>query len=64
VRVGLPDGADVRPATGAALVPLGGSPLGLLLVRDAGLGFHRSELWRLAQLGSVVGTITNPVRAV
>jgi hypothetical protein len=76
VRVGLPEAAGARTApgtaagstspatTGAALVPLGGSPLGLLLVRAAGLGFHRSELWRLAQLGSVVATITNPVRAV
>jgi hypothetical protein len=61
VRIGLPDGTSERSTTGAALVPLGTSPLGLLLVREAGLGFHRSELWRLAQLGSVVGTVAHPV---
>ena len=38
----------------AALVPLDGWPLGLLVAR-AGLGVHTSELWRLGQLAAVVG---------
>jgi hypothetical protein len=44
-----------RPAHAAALVPLEGCPLGLLLVRGGGLEFHSRELWRLGQLGAVVG---------
>lgn len=47
--------ATDRRAGGAALVPLGDGPLGLLLVRTAGVDFHRSELWRLSQVGSVLG---------
>jgi ACT domain len=39
----------------AALVPLEGCPLGLLLGRASGLEFHSRELWRLGQLGAVVG---------
>ena len=39
----------------AALVPLEGCPLGLLLGRAGGLEFHSRELWRLGQLGAVVG---------
>jgi hypothetical protein len=38
-----------------ALVPLEGCPLGLLLGRASGLEFHSRELWRLGQLGAVVG---------
>lgn len=38
-----------------ALVPLEGCPLGLLLGRAGGLEFHSRELWRLGQLGAVVG---------
>ena len=40
---------------GAALVPLEGSGLGLLVARDTGAAFHRSELWRLEQVGRIVG---------
>jgi len=36
------------------LVPLEGCPLGLVLGR-AGLEFHSREIWRLGQLGGVVG---------
>lgn len=39
----------------AALVPLEGCPLGLLVARAGGLAFHTGELWRLGQLGAVVG---------
>lgn len=46
VPVGLPHAG--------ALVPLEGCPLGLLLAR-MGLQFHSRELWRLGQLGAVVG---------
>ncbi len=56
-------------AGGAALVPLGepdpmdgGTGAGLLVVRDSGPSFHRSELWRLSQLGALVG-IALPVTA-
>ena len=44
---------------GAALVPMentgDGRGLALLLVREEGPDFHRSELWRLGQLGRVLG---------
>jgi ACT domain-containing protein len=46
----------------AALVPLDGCPLGLLVAR-AGLAVHTSELWRLGQLAAVVGpclAVTSP----
>jgi hypothetical protein len=46
----LPDGAHQ-----AALVPLEGCPLGLLVGRAGGLAVHTSELWRLGQLAAVVG---------
>ena len=29
--------------------------VGLLLVREAGVDFHRSELWRFGPLGAIVG---------
>ncbi|HEU4674802.1 MAG TPA: ACT domain-containing protein [Motilibacteraceae bacterium] len=45
------------PAGAAAVVPLGTSRLALLVVREGGLAFHRSELWRLGQLGEIVGTV-------
>jgi hypothetical protein len=44
------------PYGGTALVPLGAQPLGLVLVREAGPEFHRSELWRLGQIGDIVAT--------
>jgi hypothetical protein len=55
--VRLAEPASVQPYSGTALVPLGAGPLGLLLVREEGVDFHRSELWRLAQVGSVVGAV-------
>lgn len=48
---------STTPYGGAALVPLGGSPVGLLLVRENGPDFHRSELWRLGQVGHIVGSV-------
>ncbi|MFI7586150.1 ACT domain-containing protein [Spongisporangium articulatum] len=57
-RVTGPRGAEY---TGAALVPLGSGALGLLLVREDGPEFHRSELWRVGQVGQIVGTVLTPV---
>ena len=51
-----PPGAD-RPYGGTALIPLGPVPLGLVLVRECGPPFHGSELWRLEQLGKVLGAV-------
>ena len=39
----------------AALVPLQGCPLGLLVGREGGLAVHTSELWRLEHLAAVLG---------
>lgn len=47
-----PDGSG--PCAGAALLPAGRRPLGVLLVRERGLGLHRTELWRLGALADVV----------
>jgi hypothetical protein len=58
LAIELPDGRTHQ----AALVPLEGCPLGLLVAR-AGLGVHTSELWRLGQLAAVVGpclAVTSP----
>ncbi|MEJ5914330.1 hypothetical protein [Pseudokineococcus sp. 1T1Z-3] len=44
----LPDGSG--PCAGAALLPAGRHPVGVLLVREHGLGLHRAELWRLGAL--------------
>ncbi|RJK97547.1 amino acid-binding protein [Vallicoccus soli] len=50
----------LRPLTGpwgeGALLPVEAGALGLLVVRTGGPAFHRSELWRLGQLGEVVGS--------
>lgn len=46
------DGGE--PYGGAVLVPLGHHPVGLLMVREEGPEFHRSELYRLEQVGLVV----------
>jgi hypothetical protein len=43
--------------SGAAMIPLTGTSVGLLLVREAGVDFHRSELWRLGPLGAIVGPV-------
>lgn len=58
-----PPGA-AEPYGGTALVPLGSAPLGLVLVRKAGPEFHRTELWRLEQLGKVLGTALSLVVAL
>ena len=55
--VTLTDPATGGPYSGTALVPIGDGPLGLLLVREEGVDFHRSELYRLAQVGSVLGSV-------
>jgi hypothetical protein len=55
-----PPGSDT-PYSGAALVPIGAGPLALVLVRAEGLEFHRSELWRIGQVGQIVGTVLAPV---
>lgn len=55
--VRLSDPSTGEPYSGTALVPLGHGPLGLLLVREQGVDFHRTELWRLAQVGSVLGSV-------
>jgi hypothetical protein len=47
-------GPDGEPYAGTALVPLGDLPLALVLVREHGVQFHRTELWRLATLGTIV----------
>jgi hypothetical protein len=48
-----PPGGD--PYAGTALVPLGDSRLALLLVRESGPPFHRTELWRLEKVGQIAG---------
>lgn len=50
-------------STGAVLIPLGDSTAGLLLVRTSGPEFHHGELWRLGQLGHILG-LAMPVAAV
>jgi hypothetical protein len=55
-----PPGADA-PYGGTALVPIGTGPLALVLVRAEGPEFHRSELWRVGQVGQIVGTVLAPV---
>lgn len=55
-----PPGAD-GPYGGAALVPIGSGPLALVLVRAEGPEFHRSELWRMGQVGQIIGTVLAPV---
>jgi hypothetical protein len=53
VRVLHPDTDELY--TGAALVPLSGTQVGLLLVRESGVDFHQSELWRLGPVGAIIG---------
>lgn len=59
VRMTPPGAAE--PYSGTALVPIGPGPLALVLVRSRGLDFHRSELWRVGQVGQIVGTVLAPV---
>jgi hypothetical protein len=49
------------PYGGTALVPIGSGPIALVLVRVAGPAFHSSELWRVGQVGQIVGTVLAPV---
>ncbi len=51
LSLGLP-GGEVHQA---ALIPLDGCPLGLLVGRAGALAVHTSELWRLGHLAAAVG---------
>jgi hypothetical protein len=59
VRMTPPGAAG--PFGGTALVPIGAGPLALVMVRAGGPEFHRSELWRLGQVGQIIGTVLAPV---
>lgn len=58
IRITPPGGE--KAYGGAALVPIGRGPLALVLVREEGPEFHRSELWRVGQVGQIVGTALAP----
>lgn len=45
----------------AALVPLERAGLALAVVRETGPTFHRSELWRLEQVGRIAGSVLGSV---
>lgn len=45
------------PHAGMALVPITGTRLGLIVVRESGPAYHPSELWRLEQLGALTGHV-------
>lgn len=49
-RTGLPYG-------GAVVVPLGATLLGLVLGRPHGPAFHRSEVWRLGEIGRIAAAV-------
>lgn len=49
------------PYGGAALVPLTGTLLGLVVARPDGPAFHRSEVWRLGEIGRIIGAVL-PIR--
>jgi hypothetical protein len=55
VRVSDPQTGN--PYSGAAMIPLAGTQVGLLLVRESAVDFHRSELWRFGPLGAIVGPV-------
>lgn len=63
LRLGTPRLAPSDgPAFGGAVVaPLGTAPLALLAVREEGPAFHRSEMWRLAEIGTIVGRVLEGV---
>ncbi|MDP9222066.1 MAG: ACT domain-containing protein [Actinomycetota bacterium] len=42
---------------GMALVPLTGTRLGLVVVRESGPPYHQAELWRLEQVGALAGNV-------
>ena len=45
------------PYAGMALVPLTGTRLGLVVVRESGPPYHQAELWRLEQVGALAGNV-------
>jgi hypothetical protein len=45
------------PYAGMALVPLVGTRLGLVVVRESGPPYHQAELWRLEQVGALAGNV-------
>jgi hypothetical protein len=45
------------PYAGMALVPLTGTRLGLIVVRESGPPYHQAELWRLEQVGALAGHV-------
>lgn len=53
-RIERPDGSHFG---GAVVAPLADEPLALLVVREDGPTFHRSETWRLAELGTIAGRV-------
>jgi len=59
IRMTPPGGS--QPYGGTALVPIGAGPVALVMVRVDGPEFHRSELWRLGQVGQIIGTVLTPV---
>jgi hypothetical protein len=46
-----------EPYAGTALVPLTGTRLGLVVVRESGPPYHQAELWRLEQVGAIAGNV-------
>lgn len=61
VRIPRPDASGDYDS--AALVAIGSSGYGLLIVREEGPGFHRAELARLAEVGDIVQHVV-PVAAL
>jgi hypothetical protein len=55
VRLSAPGAAE--PYAGAAVIPVGAGPVALVLVRPEGPDFHTSELWRVGQVGEIVGAL-------
>lgn len=52
----LPDTGGRLPVD-AALAPLDGTPLAVLVARTGGPAFHRTEVWCLGQIADIVGTL-------
>ncbi len=59
LRLGTPRLAPSGgPAFGGTVVaPLGVAPVALVAVREKGPAFHRSEMWRLAEIGTIAGHV-------
>lgn len=65
LRLGTPSlTGPGRSPGGTALVPLSPHDLGLVLVRADGPAFSRSELWRLAEIGRIAGSVVSTADAV